>query len=104
MTDTISISDNPDAGRYEARIGGAVVGYAQYQLTTELIVFTHTEVVPACEGKGVGSALPQFALDDVRQQGQRKVLPLCPFIKAWIARHREYIPLVFGLPASTARD
>ena len=97
MTDTIEIIDNPERNRYEARIGDTLAGFAQYQLTPDLIVFTHTEVIPQYEGHGVGSALAKHALDEVRDQGVRKVLPLCPFIKAWIARHASYIPLVYGV-------
>lgn len=104
MSDQVSVTNNPDEKRYEARLGDTVAGFAEYQLTDELIVFTHTEVDPAYEGKGVGSALAQFALHDVKAQGTRKVLPICPFIKAWIGRHRDYIPLVYGAPASTAKD
>lgn len=104
MTDQVSVTNNADEKRYEARLGDTLAGFAEYQLTDELIVFTHTEVDPAYEGKGVGSALAQFALDDVKAQGTRKVLPICPFIKAWIGRHRDYIPLVYGAPASTAKD
>jgi uncharacterized protein len=100
----ITIADSPERNRYEARIEGKLVGSADYQLTPHLIVFTHTEVSPASEGKGVGSALARFALEDVREQEHLKVLPLCPFIKAWIARHPEFIPLVFGPPASNVRD
>jgi len=66
-------------------------------------VFTHTVVDPAYEGKGVGSALARAALDEVRGT-KRKVLPLCPFIKGWIERHREYVDLVYGAPPSTAID
>ena len=53
---------------------------------------------------GVGSTLAREALDDVRRDGARKVLPLCPFIKGWIQKHEELVPLVYGAPASTARD
>ena len=95
---------DPDQHRYEATVDGAVAGFAAYQLTDELVVFTHTEVDPAYEGQGVGSALARFALDDVRREGRRKVLPLCPFIKEWIGRHRDYLDLVYGAPPSTARD
>ena len=35
---------NDSASRYEAWVDGEVAGFAQYQLTDELIVFTHTEV------------------------------------------------------------
>lgn len=102
--DGIAITNNPEANRYEARIGDALVGYADYKLTPDLIVFTHTETLPENEGKGVGSALAQFALDEVRSEGVRKVLPLCPFIKAWIARHPAYIRLVYGVAESIVKD
>lgn len=90
--------------RYEARIDGAVAGFAQYILTDDLVVFTHTEVDRRFEGKGVGSALARFALDDVRAEGRRKVLPVCPFIKGWIGHHRDYASLLYGVPESTATD
>ena len=98
------VRHDPVSFRYEAVDDGSVIGFAAYQLTDELVVFTHTEVDPAYEGKGVGSDLARFALDDVRAEGRRKVLPLCPFIKEWIGRHREYVDLVYGAPPSTARD
>ena len=100
----VEITKNEDGRRYEARLDGELAGFAEYQLTDELVVFTHTEVDPAYEGRGVGGALARFALDDVQAQGTRKVLPICPFIKAWIGKHPDYIPLVYGAPASTAKD
>ena len=95
---------NEDAQRYEAYIDGEQVGFAEYQLTDRLVVFTHTEVEDRCEGMGVGSALARAALDDVRAEGTRKVLPLCPFIKSWIDHHADYEDLVYGAPLSTAKD
>ncbi|UMG94840.1 GNAT family N-acetyltransferase [Nocardioides sp. TF02-7] len=100
----MDLSHDPAARRYVARVGGAPAGYAEYVLTDELVVFTHTEVDPAFEGQGVGSALARFALDDVRAAGGRKVLPVCPFIKAWMRRHEDYYPLLHNVPESTARD
>lgn len=101
MTD---VRHNPEQSRYEALVDGVVAGVAVYQRTDEIIVFTHTEVDPAYEGRGIGSALARFALDDVRREGTHRVLPLCPFIKEWIGRHRDYVDLVYGAPASTAKD
>lgn len=100
----VEVRRNDDAHRYEAFIDGEQVGFAEYQLTDQLIVFTHTEVEDRCEGMGVGSALAREALDDVRRDGSRKVLPLCPFIKSWIAQHEDYVDLVYGAPRSTAKD
>ncbi|MUL40742.1 N-acetyltransferase [Streptomonospora sp. PA3] len=90
----IEVADAPERKRYEARTGGAVAGFAEYQLTDQLAVFTHTEVDPAYEGQGVGGALVRGALDDVRTRGLA-VLPVCPFVKSWIQRHPDYADLVY---------
>ncbi len=59
-------------------------------------MFTHTEVFPEFEGKGVGSRLATGALDDVRARGL-KLTPQCPFISAYIKRHPAYADLVVGI-------
>lgn len=94
MTDNVSVADAPDRKRYEATVDGRVAGYAEYLATGALTVFTHTEVEPAYEGRGVGGALARFALDDMRARG-RQVLPVCPFINRWIGRHPEYADLIY---------
>ena len=96
VSEQVVVTRNEDEHRWEARIGGELAGFAAYQLTDELVVFTHTEVDPAFEGKGVGGALARSALDEVAEEKARKVMPLCPFIKAWIQRHPDYVPLVYG--------
>ncbi len=88
------VIDVPDRRRYEVRSDGEVAGYAEYILTQGLITFTHTEIDPAFEGKGLGSVLVRAALDDVRTR-ELAVLPLCPFVKGWIQRHRDYADLVY---------
>jgi predicted GNAT family acetyltransferase len=103
MADVLT-SHNPAEHRYEAHVDGELAGFAAYELTDALVIFTHTEVDSKFEGKGVGSALARFALDDVRAAGGRRVLPLCPFIKGWIRKHPDYADLVNPLPKSTATD
>lgn len=91
---TLELSNNPARSRYEARLEGKVVGFAQYRPLTGAIMFTHTEVDEAMEGRGVGSRLLRYALDDVRSRGLFAI-PMCPFVKAFIQRHlEEYIELV----------
>ena len=94
MTDGVTVADAPDRKRYEATIDGRIAGYAEYLATGELTVLTHTEVDPAYEGRGVGSALARYALDDIRERG-RKALVVCPFINGWIGRHPEYADLIY---------
>ncbi len=99
----IAVEDIPARNRFEARVDGDPAGFAEYMTTDTLIVFTHTEVDPRFEGKGVGGALIRGALDRVRA-GERKVLPLCPFVKAWIGKHPDYFDLVYDAPPSKVTD
>lgn len=99
----VTVTDVPEQSRYTATVDGRTAGFAEYQRTHELVVFTHTEVDRAWEGRGVGAALVRQSLDDVRDSGL-KVLPLCPFYRQWLGRHPEYTDLVYDAPRSTARD
>lgn len=91
--DAIEIVEVRDKHRFEARVDGAVAGVAMVRHRPGLVIFLHTEVDPAFEGRGVGSALAKGALDLVKAAGDR-VEPRCPFIAAWIRRHKEYADLV----------
>lgn len=86
------IADNPQGHRFEAQVGGELVGFLTYHLSPGAMVLTHTEVDEAHEGQGVGSALAKSALDDVRSRGL-SVVPLCSFVKSWIERHPDYADL-----------
>ncbi|MGH3735063.1 MAG: GNAT family N-acetyltransferase [Micromonosporaceae bacterium] len=88
-----SVRNNAGQQRYEVCVDGTVAGFAAYRLRPETVVFTHTEIDPAYEGRGLGSQLARGALDDVRGAGKR-VLSLCPFIAGYIERHPEYGDLV----------
>jgi uncharacterized protein len=87
------VVDAPDASRYELRLEGDLIGVAVYRRRPDRIVFIHTEVAEAYEGHGYASVLATTALDDARRQGVA-VVPLCPYIAAYIARHPEYQDLV----------
>lgn len=96
--DDLRIVDNPAEQRYEAHLNGRVAGISEYTLEPgeTQIVFVHTEVDSAFEGKGIGSRLAAGALADVRARGL-KVVSECPFIGAYLRRHaREYEDIVAG--------
>jgi predicted GNAT family acetyltransferase/glutaredoxin len=84
------VVDVPEESRYELRTGGETVGLAAYRMRGEnRIVFLHTEVDDALEGRGLGSTLAAAALDDARRRGLA-IVPLCPFISRYIEGHPEY--------------
>jgi predicted GNAT family acetyltransferase len=89
----VRVVDNAEASRYEAWVGVELAGFSEYRVRPDAIVFTHTEVDDAFEGKGVGSALAKGALEDVRARGA-SIVPLCPFIAAYIRRHGEFRDLI----------
>jgi len=92
MTTDVQVSNNEQAKRYEARLPGGLA-FAEYRAVGDALLFSHTEVPEEMEGQGVGSTLVRFALDDARERGL-KVIPMCPFVAAFIRRHREYTDLV----------
>jgi len=90
---TVVVADNEAAERYEVRVGDDLAGIAQYRRKPGQIAFVHTEVGDRFEGMGLGSQLISHALGEARDQGLA-VLPFCPFVKGYIARHAEYMDLV----------
>jgi len=89
----MTVRDNADELRYEIDEAGEVRGFIQYRRGDGVLTLVHTDVEPKWEGHGVGSALVQGALEDIRARGL-KVRPLCPFVAAYIERHPEYGDLV----------
>ena len=92
VTQQAEVSDNEGASRFEVTVEGATA-FAEYQLAGRAIIFIHTEVPDAMQGRGVGSALARGALDSARERGL-EVVPVCPFIAGYIKRHPEYLDLV----------
>jgi uncharacterized protein len=89
----VRVVDEPDSERFALYAGDDLAAIAEYRRRPGVIAFTHTEVDPDFEGRGFGSQLARAALDQVRSEGLG-VLPFCPFISGWIAKHPEYVDLV----------
>lgn len=86
------VRDNPKRRRYEVTVDGerAMLTYARRPGTIELI---HTEVPVALRHHGLAALLARRALDDARAAGVR-VIATCPYVKAFVADHPEYQPLL----------
>lgn len=83
---------NSEQSRIETMIDGRL-SKIDYQLNGGKIYYYHTEVPPELGGRGIATSMAKFALDYAREQ-RLGVVPLCPFVAAYIERHPDYQSLV----------
>jgi predicted GNAT family acetyltransferase len=88
-----TVRDNDAAHRYELLVEDDVVGELIYRARDDVVTLIHTEIAPQYEGHGLGEQLVAHALDDIRARGL-EIVPVCPFVGAYLRRHPEYEDLV----------
>ena len=85
--DALEVMHQPEQSRFAASHDGETA-VVQYNERPNTLVFTHTEVPVAWEGKGVGSKMARTALKWAEELG-KPVVPICPYMNAFIQRHPE---------------
>ncbi|RYE70763.1 MAG: N-acetyltransferase [Hyphomicrobiales bacterium] len=82
------VVNNEAASRFEIRQDGEVA-FAEYRLKSDHIVFPHTIVPEALEGRGLGGALVRAGMAFAKARGL-PVSPHCSFFQSYIKKHPEY--------------
>ena len=90
--DPIHITHNEPAHRFEVHVDGETA-VLLYRREGDTITFIHTRVPNGIGRHGIGSELVRTGLEYAKSQGL-KVIPLCPFVAAYIGSHPEYSGLV----------
>ena len=85
------VTDNPARSRFELGKDGRS-GHIDYRRSGSTLLLNHAEVPEALAGHGLGTRLVRESLDLIRSRGERMV-PVCPFIKAFIRRYPAYVDL-----------
>lgn len=86
----IDVEDDPANSQYFAQTDdGTVAGKMVYRRRPGRIVLVHTETAEGFLGNGVAGAMAKFALDKARADGDA-VVPTCPYVAAYVLKHREY--------------
>ena len=93
MTNPPHVADNAARHRFEIDLGEGEFAFAAYDLIAGAIRFTHTEVPDSHGGQGLGTALIKAALAAARERAL-KVVPICPFFRAYLKKHPEEQDLV----------
>jgi predicted GNAT family acetyltransferase len=89
MTDTV-IHDTAGS-RFVLMRGDQEIGLTEYVTRDDGgIVFTHTEVDPSLQERGLGSTLIRAALDELRVSTTVRIGATCPFVRRFLAEHPEY--------------
>jgi predicted GNAT family acetyltransferase len=91
-TMSAAIRDNTALSRFELDAGGATA-FMKYRLAGGVLTLDHTETPVEARGRGLASQLVQSVLEAARARGL-KVVPRCPFVTAYIARHPEFRDIV----------
>jgi predicted GNAT family acetyltransferase len=95
-----TVRDNPAQLRYELIADdGDVIGEIRYRREPGAVALVHTDVDPAHEGQGLAGLLVEGAFRDLRERGLR-VIPICPYVRAWLRRHPEQADLVTSDPST----
>jgi uncharacterized protein len=85
----LKIENNRDASRFEVMANGKLA-WLDYRVEPGTIFLLYVEVPPEEEGRGIASSLAMAALEFARDQGL-KVVPLCPFIAAYMRKHPDLV-------------
>jgi hypothetical protein len=86
------VVDNANAHRFEINIDGATA-FMNYRIHDNAIEYLHSETPPELRGRGYAGAIARAALENDKAIG-RKVIPTCPFVRTYLARHPKYASLV----------
>lgn len=92
---TITLSDDGQHGRYEARVDGKTgSGELTFaRVAPNRVVANHTGVDDSLRGTGVGQALVEKLVSDARNDGFT-IVPTCSFIRALHRRNPEWSDVI----------
>lgn len=88
----LELIDNQEKKQFEININGRIA-FIKYIFLTNKIILTHTEVPKELTGKKIGSALVKKVLENIEKR-KLILIPLCPFVAAYIKRHPEWKRIV----------
>ena len=86
-----AVRDNTSLNRFELDVEGGVA-FANYRVTPQAVIITHTETPRGLRVRGIASELARGALDLIRADG-RKVIAGCGFVADYLRKHPEFADL-----------
>lgn len=78
-----------EADRFSISVRDKLVGFAEFVDRDGRRVFTHTEVLPAYQGRGLATIVVAEAVRATREAGLH-IVPACSMVAAYLAKHPEF--------------
>ena len=100
--DNIEVFINEEANRFEARVEEYLC-IIDFIPAEQVLVVTHTEVPPVLGGNGIAGLMTRVALA-YAEDNQMWVVPLCPYMSAYLRRHPEHQPQVYAWSPKSRRE
>lgn len=86
---TVSHEDGETGGRFVIDLGdGSEAELTYSKAGKSLWIADHTGVPRAHGGKGIGGHLVRALIAEAKETNV-KIMPLCPYVKAWAQKHPE---------------
>jgi predicted GNAT family acetyltransferase len=88
----LKLVKNEEKNRFELSVDG-FTSFIDYKERPGVITLIHTESPEELAGRGVATALVEKTLAYL-EENSYELVPLCPYVFAYIKRHPEWIKLV----------
>jgi predicted GNAT family acetyltransferase len=91
--DVVPIENNTGAHRFEARFPEGLAVLRYHFDASGGLVLDHTEVPPPLRHRGIATRLAGAAFEFARDH-QVVVVPVCPFVVAYLEQHPEFSAMI----------
>lgn len=78
-----------DASRYELYDGSDLVSALDYRDDGTTVALVRAFTIPTFRGKGYAAEVTRRAVDEIEEQGDRRVSPVCWYVAEWFDAHPE---------------
>jgi predicted GNAT family acetyltransferase len=83
--------------RFLARLPDGDGELTYEQIAPHTLELIHTQIEPSLRGQGVAEALALAAIVYAREHALH-IIPTCPYVQRWLAKHPEHKDLVVARP------
>lgn len=77
------------ASRYVLSRGGEMLSVLDFRDDSRAVTLTRAYTIPSHRGHGYAAEVVARAVDDLRQRGDRTIVPMCWYVAEWFDAHPE---------------